>query len=158
MSYQWCLCNCCYMTYDWLTWWVNYDVLSRLTWYLLLHGVWLIDWFENEAMTHLICNQESFHLSDEVMMIVCCLCNWWFGVGSMSCQLAAIGGATIDLIHKPQNAPVLYPGMLHSERKCVHFCSEWSIVGYGTDAFWDLWIRSIPVHSYSCQVAIFTNW
>ena len=32
--------------------------------------------------------------------------------------------------------------MLHSEQKCAHFCSEWSIVGYGTGAFWDLWIRS----------------
>ena len=30
---------------------------------------------------------------------------------------------------------------------CVHFCSEWSILGYGTGAFWDLWIRSIS----SCQ-------
>ena len=30
----------------------------------------------------------------------------------------------------------------HSEQKCVHFCSEWSIVGYGPGAFWDLRIRS----------------
>ena len=35
-----------------------------------------------------------------------------------------------------------YPTMLHSEQKCAHFCSEWSIVGYGRGAFWDLWIRS----------------
>ena len=33
--------------------------------------------------------------------------------------------------------------MLHSEQKCAHFCSEWSIVGYGTGAFWVLWIRPI---------------
>ena len=33
--------------------------------------------------------------------------------------------------------------MLHSEQKWVHFCSEWSIVGYGTGAFWDLWNWSI---------------
>ena len=26
--------------------------------------------------------------------------------------------------------------MLHSEQKCAYFCSEWSIVGYGTGAFW----------------------
>ena len=45
---------------------------------------------------------------------------------------------SIDLIHKSQNAPVPYPTMLHSEQKCAHFCSEWSIVGYGTGAFWDL--------------------
>ena len=31
---------------------------------------------------------------------------------------------------------ILYPKMLHSEQKCAHFCSEWSIVGYGTFAFW----------------------
>ena len=50
---------------------------------------------------------------------------------------------SIDPIHKSQNAPVPYPTVLHSEQKCAHFCSEWSIVGYGTDAFWDFWNRSI---------------
>ena len=50
---------------------------------------------------------------------------------------------SIDQFHKSQNAPVPYPTMLHSEQKCAHFCSEWNIVGYGTGAFWDLWIRSI---------------
>ena len=44
----------------------------------------------------------------------------------------------IDLIHKSQNASVPYPTMLDSEQKFVHFCSEWSIVGYETGAFWDL--------------------
>ena len=51
----------------------------------------------------------------------------------------------IYLIHKSQNAPVPYPTMFHSERFCSE--SEWSIMGYGTGAFWDLWnwsIRSIP--------------
>ena len=46
-------------------------------------------------------------------------------------------------IHRSQNAPVPYPTMLHPEQKCAHFCSEWSIVGYGTGAFWDLWNWSI---------------
>ena len=41
-------------------------------------------------------------------------------------------------IHKSQNAPVPYPTMLHPEQKCAHFCSEWSIVGYGIGLFWDL--------------------
>ena len=50
---------------------------------------------------------------------------------------------SIDQFHKSQNAPVPYPTMPHSEQKCAHFCSEWCIVGYGTGAFWDLWIRSI---------------
>ena len=48
-----------------------------------------------------------------------------------------------DLIHKSQNAPVPYPAMLHSKQKCAHFCSEWSIAGYGTSAFWNLWNWSI---------------
>ena len=44
----------------------------------------------------------------------------------------------IDPIHKSQNALVPYPTIHHSEQKCVHFCSEWCIVGYGTGALWDL--------------------
>ena len=36
------------------------------------------------------------------------------------------------------DAPFPYPTMLHSEQKCAHLCSEWSIVGYGTGTFWDL--------------------
>ena len=44
----------------------------------------------------------------------------------------------IDQFHKSQNAPVPYPTMLHSEQKYAHFCSEWSLVEYGTYAFWDL--------------------
>ena len=43
----------------------------------------------------------------------------------------------IDQFHKSQNAPVPYTTMLHSEQKYAHFCPEWSIVGYGTGAFWD---------------------
>ena len=43
-----------------------------------------------------------------------------------------------ELIYKSQSSPAPYPTMLHSEQKCAHFCSEWSIVGYKTSAFWDL--------------------
>ena len=50
---------------------------------------------------------------------------------------------TTDLIHKSQNAPVPYLTILHSEQKCRYICSEWSTVGYGTSAFWDLWNQSI---------------
>ena len=32
--------------------------------------------------------------------------------------------------------------------KCTHFCFEWSIVGYGTGAFWDFWIWSIHVLNF----------
>ena len=51
--------------------------------------------------------------------------------------------AWIDQFHKSQKDPVPYPTMLLLEQKCAHFCSEWSIVGYGTGAFWDCWSRSI---------------
>ena len=60
-----------------------------------------------------------------------------------------------DLIHKSQNAPVPYPTMLHSEQKCAHFCSELSIVGYGTGTFWDLLNWSIPC---GCCVLIKILW
>ena len=43
-----------------------------------------------------------------------------------------------DQFHKSQNAPVPYLTMIHSNQKSAHFCSEWSIMGYGTNAFWDL--------------------
>ena len=59
----------------------------------------------------------------------------------------------IDQFHKSQNAIVPYPTMLHSEQKCAHFCSEWSIMAYGTGAFWDLWIRSIVHCLPSCYIA-----
>ena len=40
--------------------------------------------------------------------------------------------------------------MNHSEHKCVHFCSEWSIVGYGTGALWDLGISWIAPIIHCC--------
>ena len=69
------------------------------------------------------------------------LLNW-----PVKCQAGIYTGPTIDQIHKSHNATIPYPTMLHSKHKCVHFCSEWSIVGYGTGAFWNLWIRSIDHH------------
>ena len=59
---------------------------------------------------------------------------------------------TMDQFHKSQNAPVPYPRMLHSEQKCAHFCSEWSILGYGTGAFWDIWIRPITKRGVNKRV------
>ena len=43
----------------------------------------------------------------------------------------------IDQFYKSQNALVACPKMLHSEQKCTHFCSERSILLYGTGALWD---------------------
>ena len=58
-------------------------------------------------------------------------------------QQAALPSWLIEQFLKSHNAAVPYPTMLHSEQKCAHFCSEWSLVGYGTGAICDLWIRSI---------------
>ena len=58
---------------------------------------------------------------------------------------AAYGVDVIDLINKSQNVPVPYPSILYSEQKCAYFCSEWSIVGYGAGASWDLWNWSIDI-------------
>ena len=68
-----------------------------------------------------------------------------------------VGLFSIDQFHKSQNVPGPYPTMLHLEQKYAHFCSEWSIVGYGTSAFWDLWIRSIPNIEEAEAVKIFPH-
>ena len=39
-------------------------------------------------------------------------------------------------------------GSMEGKVICAHFCSEWSIVGYGTSAFWDLWIKSIIRYTF----------
>ena len=44
----------------------------------------------------------------------------------------------LDQIHKSHNAPVPYPTTYQSEQKYTHFYTDWSIVGYGTVALWDL--------------------
>ena len=56
-------------------------------------------------------------------------------------HINALMYTTMNQSHKSHNAPVPYPTIHHSE--CAHFCSEWCIVGYGTGALLDLWIRSI---------------
>ena len=54
---------------------------------------------------------------------------------------------TIDTSHKSQNASDKYPTMHHFiTEMCTHVhisVIKCCIVGYGTDAFWDLWDRSI---------------
>ena len=49
----------------------------------------------------------------------------------------------IGLSHKSQNTPVPYPGMHHFVTEmctCVHISvTKWCIVGYFSDALWDLW-------------------
>ena len=71
-------------------------------------------------------------------------CNSWVR-GSMHTQIP------IDLIHISQNVPVHHPTMLHSEHKCAHLFSDWSIVVYGTGAFWDLCNWSIRSGMFCCS-------
>ena len=69
---------------------------------------------------------------------------WWLkSLIILMCFKVCTGLDSMDQFHKSHNAPVPYPTMHHSEQKCAHFCSEWCIVGYGTGALCDLWIRSI---------------
>ena len=56
--------------------------------------------------------------------IVHCVLLW---LGEIKISPHPSGG--IDWIHKFHNVAISYPTMLHSEQKCAHFCSEWSIVG-----------------------------
>ena len=47
--------------------------------------------------------------------------------------------------------------MLLFHIQCAHFCSEWSILGCGTGAFWDMWIRSIVITD-NCPVSLKEPW
>ena len=65
---------------------------------------------------------------------------------SMVCWVQDCGNASalaIDKSHKSQNAPVPYTAMHHFVTEmctCVHiFVTRWCIVGYLSDALWDLW-------------------
>ena len=53
----------------------------------------------------------------------------------------------IDPSHKSHNASDEYPMMHHFVTEmCIHMhisATKWCIVGYGTDALWDLWYGSI---------------
>ena len=59
-----------------------------------------------------------------------------------------------DQFYKLQNAPVSYAKMLHLKQKCAHFRSGWSIVAYGTSAFWDLWNWAIVIGSDQYLLAL----
>ena len=94
-------------------------------------------------------NAEIFSF-DDVIHAVCCVFFCFvvgefypYPSGSLHWHFDNHTIAPNDQFHKSQNAPVPCT-MLHSEQGCAHFCSESSIVGYGTGAFWDMWIRSIP--------------
>ena len=69
-----------------------------------------------------------------------------FCAHSMNDDVNVQGLVPINQSHKSTHASVPYPTLHHSEQKCTHFCSEWCIVGYGTGALWDLWIRSIDMY------------
>ena len=50
-----------------------------------------------------------------------------------------------DEYHKFHSAPVPYPSIHLSEQKCLHFCSKWCFVRYGTGALCDLRHGSITI-------------
>ena len=91
---------------------------------------------ENICNSQPLCAESGIVLNKVNIMSVdvSALCLWMFTATIL---------LRIDLIYKSQNALVPYPIMLHSEQNRAHFCSEWSIMGYGTGAFWDLWNWSI---------------
>ena len=100
---------------------------------------WGLEYFPWNMQRALLCFFVVF-----ILLVLCeymqLLCLYPYSLGLLHWHC---GNLTIDRFHISQNAPVPYPTLFHSEQKCAHFCSEWSIVGYGTGAFWDLWIRSI---------------
>ena len=73
-----------------------------------------------------------------------CLLNRLFGCRSKKTSKLRVTGICAGPVNSPQTWPVT--------RKCSHFMtsschqSEWCIVGYGSDALWDLWVRSITLH------------
>ena len=52
------------------------------------------------------------------------------------------------------NALFSYPTTLVSKQKCAYFYSKWSIMGYETCTFWDLWIRSILCIRHQWNIVI----
>ena len=80
---------------------------------------------------------------------------WWFETllcplwrhGNGSTRLLICGLCLIDLLHKSHNAPVPYPTMPHFVTEmCTHVhisVTKWCIMGYLSNALWDLWDGSI---------------
>ena len=96
-------------------------------------------------VTHIYINELGHHWIDypRMHLYVCmyvCMYRLWlhslYGLYGPWCPLSP--KRLMNLISLS-----LSPTLLHWEEKCAHFSSEWSIVGYGTVAFWDLWIRSV---------------
>ena len=101
------------------------------------------------------------YLIDEVLRIIWtvishCLFYMIF-MPSVSCVLWTIvestyvhGPFVVDQSHKSHNAPVPYPTMHHFLTEmctCVHISvTKWCIVGYLSDALWDLWDGSIIIN------------
>ena len=79
-----------------------------------------------------------WHSYEVTVMTIHINYGWWYGVWCLVAQKLSI-----DQICKSHNADVPYPTLHHSEEKCAYFCSECSILEYGTSALWDLWNWSI---------------
>ena len=116
-------------------------------WPRLLHSL-------SAVRANMICTGDNNTVKCDSELRICKRHNWHVHP-SPDCN-----DETTDLIHKSQNALVPYPTMIHSEQKCALFCSDWSIVGYGTGAFWDLWNWSIQnhLHTYIRQATGLDAW
>ena len=98
----------------------------------------------SEIFVVFVCGHVLIHLIYEIRLVwhMCsgCIFGWTIVISG---RTSSSFGWWIDLIHKSQNAPVTYVTMFHSNQKCAHSCTEWSIVGYRTGAFCDWWNWSI---------------
>ena len=91
-----------------------------------------------------LCTQKLSHIVTLCFVVVIVILKWSISLLSFPVTHRHCGKHIVDQIfHKFQDALVPYTTMLHSEEKCAYFCTEWSIVVYGTGAFWTLRTRSI---------------
>ena len=97
------------------------------------------------------CNKPSNHKGAQLPQ-----CQWsnpeWYGckglISNHSNSQQSASLVLIDPSHKSHHASHRYPIMHHFVTEmCLHVhisVTKCCIVGYGTDAFWDLWHGSIP--------------
>ena len=121
---------------------------------LFMHHIIQLWWNAVKLWTHQLviascslcpCTYHKNYLRQDELMYRSATATEWPALPKPACRGELLSPELIDLIHKFENAPVPYPTMLLSEQKCAHFCSEWSIMGYGTGALWNLWQWSIPL-------------
>ena len=120
---------------------------------------WTNGWANNRDAGDLSLHRAHFDVT-AMMWIAMAFLHWgaWIKVdgNAPGCYVVSNAGGRHQLMigrypciiinqsHKSHCPSVPYLIMHHSKHKCAHFRSEWCIVGYGNDALWDSWDRSIP--------------